>query len=406
MSIIFLIFIVFEFFLSVHAAGNISFLESRTHLEGARVLMQEARQGKHTMLGNLRRYCRLSFGSQGEIRRFNKIIVTKDKTFNWLMDKNGKMYGIFDDLNNHVFQSSLLGNDWPLAVGTLKTDKEGLLLSIDNRSMLFAVDHPSFKLALKMLRESGATLPSSEQSISFYPSNDEAKFQACLNRFNVVDLKNAMRTGVLEKTMHAHLQQDMVVEANKPDFFQDLPRLLPTEVGMESESSAFLHGILNDNYHNLADYRLSMMEDGPVFNPNFAPISKKSVRLKWIVNHQGNIYVAPFDDDSLIIEHSRLVGHEWPASAGEMVIQHGVITEITNESKFFKPSRASFEGILSYLRQYGIPFSPYKAVAKDYDDVKRITDMSVVEYRDKFRQGDFFFNVFTGKDCFWNSAAQ
>ena len=151
MSILFWVLIVLDFFTAAYAAGNIRFLESRTHLEGTRLLMQEARQRRNTMLGTLRRHYHLSFGSQGEVNFLGRKLSTGGKPFNWLMDKNGKIYGVFDDIANHVFQSSLLGKDWPLAVGTLQTDEHGFISLINNRSMLFSVNRPSFDHALKML---------------------------------------------------------------------------------------------------------------------------------------------------------------------------------------------------------------------------------------------------------------
>lgn len=366
------------------------------------------RYGDINFLGSARSNYEVTINFSGQMIFQNKALDTGDNEFIWIMDQNKKMYGLFIDPEQELgmFHSSLLGDDWPIAAGTLETDFAGNLVSISNNSGHFIPPIDNLEYAVNIIKEKGIEVSPSIVSKVNTPSqslpsniiiNDQPNPQE-LTELNLA-LPTTIKSYVQEKHPRANLtvseyKEMLLARDNEFDPLDSLPKLQPTLNGVLNENRRYLRGDLNNSIVPSEKSRVSFTEEGLLKNSYFMPSQNTKYTVNWVLNSDGKMYIIP-THNTLISTHSNFVYDDWPISSGEMTIKSGTILSINNKSIFFKPTQKSFEQALVYLRQRIVPIDHEGVELISYNNVSRLPKLTIQEYRANLRSGKYFKRTYS-----------
>ena len=101
------------------------------------------RSGAFRYLGSLRKRHEITIDEQGFFRYQGNLFHT-DATWRWVMDTDGRMYGLPITLDTDLYHSSLVGKQWPFCAGTL-TARDGFIVSLTNHSGHFKPNNQRLK---------------------------------------------------------------------------------------------------------------------------------------------------------------------------------------------------------------------------------------------------------------------
>ena len=334
--------------------------------------------------GAARNSFEVTVSDSGQLLFQNKPLSTGLQEFDWIMDADKRMYGFFKQSGNFFgegagsYHSSLLGDEWPVCAGTIKTDINGKIISISNKSGHFAPEADNLKYAVNILTEKKA----------------EISPLVNLEKQSVIKVHSSDSLNILDRVPYSVAEYKKLLAKASDDTVRlkpltQLTPLSPTQDSALNEAQAQLDGTFYKGFQNLNEQALRADRWGNLVHSSFAE-SDSEYTLAWTAKSNGDFFAVPIEN-SAINYHASLLNDEWPVAAGTMKVKNGTIMEITNQSEFFKPSKESLEKVVWFLKQRFVPMHPDAEQAIRYAPATRLnSDISVDTYRENLANGDYF----------------
>jgi hypothetical protein len=386
------------------------------------------RQGTLNFLGSSRTKYELTVDAKGTFLFKGKPLITNDNEFIWLMDKDKKFYGLFthraypsyyNDSELGLFHSSLLGDEWPIAAGTLTTDTTGYLTMLSNDSGHFAPPTENLEYAIDAFKSSGV-MPSTFNSLHTSPPPDvnimDLSTHSSITPPIVInnDADSQISSSDSEPSL-LPMEEDVQLPTRIRSFSDDIPRadltvsqykqlllarenefnplddlsaMIPTKRGTSNAAQEYLmgdfhHGVITPN-----KYKVGFSEEGQLQNDLLLTSNSAEKKLLWTLEKDGEMYIIPASKD---LSHYNLLHGNWPVAAGEMSVKDGHILSINNNSELLQPSEESLTKTLAYLRQRAVPIDPNEIDFITYGSSERLeSSLDIQQYRQNFRAGSYF----------------
>jgi len=178
----------------------------------------------------------------------------------------------------------------------------------------------------------------------------------------------------LKMTQHGATTDEKAIALNKMHYLRD-----------DSEISKKLKLVVNDEG--------KLLVGGQEIN-NFLKregiINKQKYEIIFIMENDGDIYV--YDPEILqlphndIIFHSSLVKDEWPVAAGTLIVKHGEIRSINNDSGHFAPKFERLDLVEKKLKSMNADMESYEEPTpingRPDGDSNRVSEESNKRFRD------------------------
>lgn len=334
--------------------------------------------------GTARSEFEITISDSGQLIFQNKPLSTGLQEFDWIMDKDKRMYGFFKQSGNFFgegagsYHSSLLGDEWPICAGAIKTDSNGKIISISNKSGHFAPEADNLKYAFNILMEKKADISPLV--------NLEKQSVLKVHESNSLNILDRVPYSVAEYKKLLAQSTDETVRL-KP--LTQLTPLSPTQDGVLHEAQAQLDATFYQEPQNLNEQKLQADYLGNLVHSSFTE-SDSEYTLAWVAKSNSDFFAVPMENRTTNY-HASLLNDEWPVAAGTMKVKNGTIMQITNQSEFFKPSKESLEKVVWFLKQRFVPMHPDAEQAIRYAPVTRLnSDISVDMYRENLENGRYF----------------
>ena len=291
--------------------------------------------GSYRYLGDLRKSHEITMDAQGFFRYQGKLLQT-DTSWRWVMDTDGKLYGlpIFGDTD--LYHSSLVANEWPFCAGVLKA-KGGSITYLSNHSGHFKPNNKRLKAVWDYLKRSQAKVkPNSVKYVSADNFADNS-----IARTNL-DTYESYRRELLADT-----------DESAADIFFD-SNLSPLQTYQDELANNYQKLLEGRYVPSVADrnlYKVTLDQDGYLIQQGRKLHTLNDEQMKWIIEHNGSVYAV--SSTEVDITHYSLMGDTWPAAAGDMKLNQGMITSLTAFNNSFE-SRMSLSEASNYLKSQGV----------------------------------------------------
>lgn len=291
--------------------------------------------GSYRYLGNLRNTHEITMDAQGFFRYQGKLLQT-DTSWRWIMDMDGKLYGlpIFGDTD--LYHSSLVANEWPFCAGVLKA-KGGSITYLSNHSGHFKPNNERLKAVWRYFKRSQAKVkPNSVKYVSNNNFTDDS-----IERTNIENYESYRRELVANTDEKAAYL-----------FFDSKSPPLQTYQGeLANNYQKLLEGRYVPSVSNRELYKVTLDQDGYLIQQGKKLHSLNGENMKWIIEHDGSMYAVSSTEAD--ITHYSLMGDTWPAAAGDMKLNQGMITSLTAFNNSFE-SKISLSEASNYLKSQGV----------------------------------------------------
>ena len=293
---------------------------------------QLMKEGQFRYLGGARHMHELTLDPKGYFLYQGKKLDTYE-SWRWVMDPDGRIFVMPPTLNGEalhdIFHSSIVGDEWPFAGGTLKA-KSGTIWKLTNGSGHFKPEDERLHAVIKYLNRTKAKIKSNALEII----KQEGPPPARLTFVNHAEYREDMLQDMSFEHSEIRLEKQPIVGKY---IFKQYKR--------------FLEGQHQLSLSDRSMYKITINLKGELIYQGKRLHTEMNQPFNWILHKNGSLYAAPKLNR---IDHSSLVEHDWPVAAGELTAQHGTLLSINNKAHAFQFEGITLTEVTDYLKSKGV----------------------------------------------------